>query len=219
MRVFVDTSALIAILDEDDARYREASATFRSLVGTAELVTHNYVHVEVLAVATRRLGDEAVRKLVDSLFPVMTTIWVNEVVHRAALAARQTGRGMVSLVDMVSFAVMRDQGIDVAFAFDADFELHGFGRPPVAPEMGEGRRVSEASGVYASLAIGQPDLVSVAEIATRAGRPVNTIQSWRRRHRDFPAPVARLAAGPIWSWPSVANWISARASARVVSAP
>jgi len=215
VRVFVDTSALIALLDEDDARHREASATFRSLAGTAELVTHNYVHVEALAVATRRLGADAAQKMIDSLFPVMTTLWIDEAVHRGALAAGRTARGTVSLVDLVSFAVMRDQGIDVAFAFDADFDRQGFSRPAVAPEVGEGRRVSESAGVYAGSAI---NLVSVAEIATRAGRPVNTIQSWRRRHRDFPSPVARLAAGPIWSWPSVADWISTRPSKQLASA-
>lgn len=214
MRVFVDTSSLIALLDEDDARHREASATFRSLAGTVELVTHNYVHVEALAVATRRLGAAAAQKLIDSLFPVMTTVWIDEAVHRAALAAGRTGSGTVSLVDLVSFAVMRDQGIDVAFAFDSDFELQGFSRPPAPPEVGEGRRVSEAAGVYAGSAI---DLVSVAEIATRAGRPVNTIQSWRRRHRDFPAPVARLAAGPIWNWSAVAEWISTRHIRQIAS--
>ena len=218
MRVFVDTSALIALLDEDDARHREASATLRSLARTAELVTHNYVHVEALGVATRRLESDAAQRLIDSIFPIMTTIWVSEALHRTALESQRTAGGAVSLVDHVSFAVMRDLGIDVAFAFDADFDRHGFSRPPVAPEVGEGRGVSEAPGVYAGSAIEQPDLVSVAEIAIRAGRPVNTIQSWRRRHPDFPAPVARLSAGPIWNWSAVADWISARASARVASA-
>jgi predicted nucleic acid-binding protein len=34
MTVFVDTSALIALLDEDDARHREAATTFRWLART-----------------------------------------------------------------------------------------------------------------------------------------------------------------------------------------
>lgn len=218
VRVFVDTSALIAILDEDDVRHREAGATFRLLARTADLVTHNYVHVEALAVVSRRLGSEAARTLVDSLLPIMTTIWVDEGVHRAALATHGAAGGPASLVDQVSFAVMRQNGIELAFAFDADFEAQGFKRPQ-APRDDRPRRVSEATEAYGGIPPGASDLVSVSEIATRAGRPVNTIQSWRRRHVDFPTPVTQLAAGPIWNWPVVAQWISARPSRRVANAP
>jgi predicted nucleic acid-binding protein len=35
-------------------------------------------------------------------------------------------RRQVSLVDLVSFEVMRREGIDTAFAFDRDFERAGF---------------------------------------------------------------------------------------------
>jgi hypothetical protein len=52
------------------------------------------------------------------------------------------------------------------------------------------------------------DLVSVAEIAQRAGVAVATVQSWRRRRTDFPEPVVRLAAGPVWRWDTVAEWIA-----------
>lgn len=211
--MFVDTSALIALLDEDDERHLEAGETFRWLATTAELVTHNYVHVEALAVATRRLGHEAAQTLMDSILPMMSTIWVDEVVHRSALATQRAARGRASLVDQVSFGVMRRSGIEVAFAFDSDFELEGFRRPN-APKHDQPTRVSEAVASYGSTRAAVSDLVSVAEIATRAGRPVNTIQSWRRRHNDFPSPVAQLAAGPIWNWPAIAMWISARGATR-----
>jgi predicted nucleic acid-binding protein len=213
VRVFVDTSALIALLDEDDERHLEASETFRSLATTAALVTHNYVHVEALAVARRRLGAEAAQRVIDSLFPLMTTIWVDETIHRAALANERAARGRGSLVDQVSFAVMRQSGIEVAFAFDADFELEGF-RRPTASRRDRPTRVSEAVESYGSTSAGVSDLVSVAEIAKRAGRPVNTIQSWRRRHSDFPDPVVQLAAGPVWNWPAIAAWISTRGATR-----
>jgi hypothetical protein len=53
------------------------------------------------------------------------------------------------------------------------------------------------------------DLVGVAEIAQRTGVAVATVQSWRRRHPDdFPAPIVQLAAGPVWSWGSVAAWVT-----------
>ena len=52
------------------------------------------------------------------------------------------------------------------------------------------------------------ELVSVSEIARRSRRPISTIQSWRRRYTSFPEPLARLAAGPLWDWPAVAQWVA-----------
>ena len=52
------------------------------------------------------------------------------------------------------------------------------------------------------------DLVGVQEVATRAGVAVATVHSWRRRHGDFPEPVARLASGPVWRWSDVEAWLA-----------
>lgn len=52
-------------------------------------------------------------------------------------------------------------------------------------------------------------LVGLIEIARRAGvrRPV--VSDWRRRHADFPKPVAELAVGPVFWWPDVERWLVA----------
>jgi len=50
------------------------------------------------------------------------------------------------------------------------------------------------------------DLVSVAEMAQRTGRPVSTVQTWRRRYETFPSPLAALATGPVWDWDEVERW-------------
>lgn len=210
MKILVDTSALIALLDEDDFRHQEASAMFRSFAGTAELVTHNYIHVEAIAVARRRLGPGAAARLADDLLPAMETIWVDEPLHQEALAGHRAGSGSASLVDHVSFTLMRRLGIEVAFAFDVDFGVQGFGRPSDRPETTRPRRISEPPVPYESDREIAADVVSVSEIAARAGRPINTIQSWRRRHRDFPTPLAQLAAGPVWTWTPVRDWIETR---------
>lgn len=207
MRVFVDTSALLAILDEDDREHGEAADTFRSLLESAELVTHNYVLLECLALVRRRLGSAAVAQLTDGILPAIDTIWVDEPLHQAALAAHRA-RASASLVDHVSFEVMRREGIVTAFAFDADFETEGFRRAVAVGSAGQGRRLSEERPPYPAGEDRPSDLVSVAEIAARSARPVNTVQSWRRRHDDFPTPVASLATGPVWTWPVVERWIN-----------
>ena len=214
MKVFVDTSALLAILDEDDRYHREAAETFRELMVGTELVTHNYIEVETLTLARRRLGRGAVARLTDRLLPSMTTIWVDEPLHRAALAAHRAAGASVSLVDNVSFEVMRGEGIDQAFAFDADFEAQGFGRPVIDDKLRHGRRLSEDATPHGTEVTEESELVSVSEIAARARRPISTIQSWRRRHHDFPVPVASLAAGPVWTWPVVERWIDDRTTRR-----
>lgn len=51
------------------------------------------------------------------------------------------------------------------------------------------------------------DLVGAHEIAQRLGvaRP-QVIHEWRRRHRDFPKPVATLKTALIWDWADVKVW-------------
>jgi predicted nucleic acid-binding protein len=209
MKIFADTSALYAILDEDDLHHVEGAAAFSRLLDLGELVTHNYIHLEAELLVRRRLGPSAVATLVDQLLPSITTVWIDEGTHRAALEAWRAGSGKVSLVDHVSFVVMRRMGIETALAFDADFELHGFPRPPV-PIDTNSKRLSEQPAEYGTSLTGESDLVGVAEIAARSGHPTSTVQSWRRRHRDFPPPTAQLATGPVWAWPAVLAWIQTR---------
>jgi uncharacterized protein len=210
MSVFVDTSALYAALDRDDPNHAAAIEALERLAGVEDLVTHNYVHVEAEQLVRRRLGSSAAATLIDRLLPALTTIWVDESVHVSALAEiRSAGRG-ASLVDQVSFILMRRDGITKALTFDADFEAEGFPRPEL-PGRSPGHRLSEDAAPYASNTSGgaDPGLVGVAEIAARSGRSTNTVQSWRRRHRTFPEPAATLASGPVWQWPTVAAWIGA----------
>jgi predicted nucleic acid-binding protein len=183
-----------------------------------ELVTHNYVHVEADALVRRRLGRDAAADLADRLLPGVTTIWVDESMHRMAAEALRAGGGQGSLVDHVSFVVMRKEGISRALAYDRDFEAQGFKRPAPGLQPPASRRMSESVAPYAS-DNGSADLVSVAELASRSGRSVNTIQSWRRRRADFPVPVARLAVGPVWEWPTAAAWISGQTRARRAPRP
>lgn len=127
MSVFVDTSALYAVLDRDDANHAAASEAFDALLDQATLVTHSYVVVEATALVQRRLGMEAVRALADDALPAIELIFVDESLHRAASAALlASGERGISLVDWTSFELMRRRGLTDAFAFDDDFAREGF---------------------------------------------------------------------------------------------
>jgi uncharacterized protein len=206
--VFVDTSALYAALDKADPNHILAADAFDRLLGVEDLVTHNYVHVETEHLVRRRLGAAASRDLLEEMLPALRTVWVDETTHAEAVRALSGAGRTTSLVDQVSFLLMRGLEINVALAFDSDFERQGL-RFPLLPRDPARHSLSEARAPYLT-ASDKVDLVSVAELAERSGRSVNTIQSWRRRHPDFPAPNAELAAGPIWLWRDVSAWIDRR---------
>jgi predicted nucleic acid-binding protein len=124
--VFVDTSALYAVLDVNDPDHERAAGLLAQLRDDLAL-THNYVVAESAAVVQRRLGMAAVRALLGDLLEPVETVWIDEVTHRSAVAAFvAASRTGPSLVDWTSFEVMRRRGIDTAFAFDGDFRRQGF---------------------------------------------------------------------------------------------
>lgn len=128
MRVFVDTSALLAVLDASDRWHLATRERWNHFLTTgAELVTTNYVLVELYALTQRRLGMQAVRTLYTDVQPVLTVVWVDEPTHRAGVEVLlSSGSRGPSLVDCVSFVVMRQEGIVDAFALDAHFGAQGF---------------------------------------------------------------------------------------------
>ena len=129
MTILVDTSALFACLDAADPHHRSAVGWLAG-AGHASgeaLITHNYVEVESTALVQRRLGPEAVRVLLEDLLPTMEVVFVDRSLHRAATSALLASAGRApSLVDWVSFELMRHRGIRQAFAFDHDFRTAGF---------------------------------------------------------------------------------------------
>lgn len=134
MSVFVDTSALYAVLDRDDSNHSPAAETYLALLERTSLLTHAYVVVETTALAQRQLGMEAVRALVDDMLPAFDVTLVDESLHQAASAAMlAAGVRDVSLVDWTSFELMRRLGVAEAFAFDDDFARQGFTLLPEAP--------------------------------------------------------------------------------------
>lgn len=134
--VFVDTSALYALLDADDDRHAEAAWGWERLLedmesGRRRGITHYGVVVETSALVQRRLGMQAVGALHDSVLEVLVVEDVDTDLHGRALAAMlAAGRRNVSLVDWTSFELMRAKGITHALAFDDDFTERGFHPPP-----------------------------------------------------------------------------------------
>ena len=128
MSVYVDTSALFAVLDRDDSNHSRAKTTWVDLIqaGTV-LYCSNYVVVECCALMQRRLGVKALRVLFEDMLPVLAVKWIEQEHHQAAVQfLLHLKSRSVSLVDCVSFILMRDLGVDRAFVFDKHFADEGF---------------------------------------------------------------------------------------------
>jgi predicted nucleic acid-binding protein len=132
VRTFVDTSALYALLDEDDTQHA-AAVKWLGTAGSEEdrvLVTHNYVILEVAALVYKRLGRGATKVLFDAFVQGLSVFFVDESLHRRAVAAHLVAAGGLSLVDCTSFELMRDLDAQEAFTFGSDFRKEGFETVP-----------------------------------------------------------------------------------------
>jgi predicted nucleic acid-binding protein len=134
MRIFVDTSAFLAIIDRADRFHPMGLETWvRLLSEDIDLITSNYIVLETTALIQHRLGLEAVALFYQDILPVFHLEWISPNLHwravGALLGARRRG---ISLVDYTSFELMREIGIRTAFSFDRHFAEQGFAVLPAS---------------------------------------------------------------------------------------
>jgi predicted nucleic acid-binding protein len=124
--VFLDTSAIYALANREDPNHDPAARRFAAaLEAKEEFLSHNYVILEAAVLFHHRRGWDAARAFLTSPQPLLVR-WVDGPLHHAAVERFLQRRGRFSLVDEVSFLVMREAGVRYAFAFDEDFTREGF---------------------------------------------------------------------------------------------
>lgn len=124
--IFVDTSGIFALLDRGDPHHAHAKTVIQEIVeADVPLITHNYVLLETVSLAHRRMGRR-VAAAVEGIAVDLDVDWIDAGRHAEAMRLWSARTGTLSLVDQVSFLVMRERGIDTAFAFDTHFGREGF---------------------------------------------------------------------------------------------
>ena len=128
MTIFVDTSALLALLDADDRNHSITKQVWEEMVRNEErLKCLNYILIETFALVQHRLGMDAVRTLQEDILPLVSVEWMDEQNHYSSvLALLVADRRGLSLVDCASFETMRRLGVNTAFTLDRHFDQQGF---------------------------------------------------------------------------------------------
>jgi len=128
MRCYIDISAFLAVLDADDKNYQQAKQIWIKLINEDTILfCSNYVLIEAIALIQHRFEIKALRAFYEDIIPLLTIVWIDETSHNEAIASLITAaRKNFSLVDCVSFNIMRKLALKTAFAFDKHFKEQGF---------------------------------------------------------------------------------------------
>jgi predicted nucleic acid-binding protein len=123
--VLWDSSAVLALLDADDADHERASAVAHRIAaeGRPSFIT-NYIEVETHALLLRKLGRTIAREwLLAGGLPVLRVLPQEE--ERAKVILASHADKDWSLCDTISFVVLESRRVRTAFSFDHHFGQYG----------------------------------------------------------------------------------------------
>src|SRR5262245_20617172 len=120
MQVVVDTDALLALTDVNDALHLRATALAKQLTALDALVLLSPTTIaEFSTVATRNIGFAQAKKAVDTLYKAYSLFELDNVLNHSAI---QKYRGQTSryntLFDCYVMAISGETQCDCIFSFD-----------------------------------------------------------------------------------------------------
>lgn len=134
-RVFVDTGAWFAVQVTDDRHHKAASQALPLIVEACQtLVTSNLVVGETYTLLRLSKGYREASRFLEKLAQSekLERLFITEYLQRQAYQIlHRYADHPFSFVDATSFALMRQQRMRYAFAFDSHFATAGFLRIPV----------------------------------------------------------------------------------------
>ena len=128
-RVFVDSSAYLALLDEHDAHHTDATQIITQLARAHyRPYTTNVLIIESHALLVSRLGAAIGRRFLLDIQQggtVIVRVRAADEERAREIVFRYSDKGF-SLADAISFVVMERLQIQQAFTFDQHFAQYGF---------------------------------------------------------------------------------------------
>ena len=123
--VLWDSSAILALLDADDADHQKAVVVARQLANQHRpCFISNYIEAEAHALLLRKLGRTLAREwLLRGKLPVIRALPREEEKAKEIITLHEDKN--FSLCDAISFAVIELRGASAAFTFDHHFQQYG----------------------------------------------------------------------------------------------
>lgn len=124
MRIFADTSALVALFNTEDPDHERAKILSKK-IGTELQMFSNYIFAECVTILSQKVGKEKSLYAGDFMKKNLQEIRIEKEVENLAweLFKKQTSKN-VSFVDCTTFALYKMKVFDKAFSFDQDFRAN-----------------------------------------------------------------------------------------------
>jgi hypothetical protein len=137
MRLFIDTTAFVALEDEADGNH-EAAQSFRERIGQGKTVfralyTSNYVLDEVFTLLRLKISHRAAVAFGETIRRskmVRILRVTGQIEEKSWEIFKKYGDKDFSFTDCTSFAVMEQEAITAAFSFDKHFQQFGLQMAP-----------------------------------------------------------------------------------------
>lgn len=129
--IFLDTSEIYALADVSDSNHDKSVGILQIALQSGQpIITHSYILVESAALLQRRLGLGTALAFLEEA-KGFEVIWIDKELHdQAVQQLRNEKTSKLSLVDALSFVIMRREGICSYLGFDKHFDNAGFRRYP-----------------------------------------------------------------------------------------
>lgn len=129
MKLFVDTSAFVAVVDHADQFHPAAKAFIDALPEHVQLITSNYILDEMITRLRMTVGAEVAIRAVERIwgddhYRIHT---VDRSIEEDALKRlRKYAEHRLSFTDCTTLVLLERSGIERLFAFDEDFRKIGY---------------------------------------------------------------------------------------------
>ena len=126
-RIFVDTAYVLALVNERDQHYERAQE-LADLVEGMELLITDAVLLEIGNALARGFKEQAIEVITYFVESEEVEIFYSspQIFEKAFALYKKFSDKDWSLVDCISFVVMRERGIKQVLTFDHHFEQAGF---------------------------------------------------------------------------------------------